>query len=77
MPIVGSPIYEVEGRKYIDIDGIRLKIPFKYGHISGLKVNGFKSVYELRQGDFIKSFEMAEKKWNGSVFYILKSITVE
>ena len=74
MPVVGSPMYDLDGRKYIDIDGIRIKVPFRYGHISGVSVHGFKSIYELKQGDFIKSFEMTEKKWNGSTFYILKSI---
>ncbi len=76
MPNVGSSIYEIEGRKYIDIDGKRIKIPFKYGHISGVTVNGFKSIHELKQGDFIKSYEFTTKSWNGSIFYVLKSITI-
>lgn len=75
MPTAGSSIYEVEGRKYIDIDGMRLKIPFRYGHIVGVTVNGFKSIYEIRQGDSIDGFEFTTKKWNGETFHILKSIT--
>jgi hypothetical protein len=75
MPIAGSSIYEIDGRKYIDIDGMRIKIPFRYGHISGVTINGFKSLYELKQGDLIEKFEMNKKLWNGEVFYVLKSIT--
>ena len=69
-------MYEIEGRKYIDIDGRRIKIPFKYGHISGVTVNGFKSIYELKQGDIIKGYETIQKKWNDSMHYVLKSISI-
>ena len=75
MPIVGSSIYEIEGRKYIDIDGMRIKIPFKYGHISGVKTN--VSLYELKKGDKVKALEIDYKKWNGETFCVLKSITVD
>lgn len=76
MPVVGSSMYEIEGRKYIDIDGKRIKIPFRYGHISGVVIHGFKTLHELKKGDVIKNFEMNTKKWNGSVYYVLKSITM-
>lgn len=75
MPTAGSSMYDIEGRKYIDIDGLRIKIPFRYGHIIGVTVNGFKSIFEICPGDFIKSFEFTTKKWNGEIFHILKSIT--
>jgi hypothetical protein len=77
MPTVGSEMYEIDGRKYIDVDGKRIKIPFRYGHISGVTVNGFKSLYELKKGDTIKELEVVEKKWKNTVYYVLKSIHIE
>ena len=75
MPVAGSSVYEIEGRKYIDIDGIRIKIPFRYGHIVGVSVIGFKSIFEIKPGDKIQAFECMTKKWNGESFQVLRSIT--
>lgn len=75
MPIAESSVYEIDGRKYIDIDGNRIKIPFRYGHIVGVNVIGFKSLFEIKPGDMIQSIEYTTKKWNGESFKILKSIT--
>ena len=75
MPTAGSSVYEIEGRKYIDIDGTRIKIPFRYGHVVGVTVNGFKSLFEIKSGDKIESVEYTTKKWNGEMFHVLKSIT--
>lgn len=75
MPVAGSSVFEIEGRKYIDIDGTRIKIPFRYGKIVGVTVNGFKSLFEIKQGDKIENIEYTTKKWNGETFHILKSIT--
>lgn len=74
MPVAGSSIYEIDGRKYIDIDGLRIKIPFRYGHIVGVTMYGFKSLFEIKPGDVIEKIEFTQKKWNGETYYILKSI---
>lgn len=77
MPVARSSVYEVDGRKYIDIDGTRIKIPFRYGKIVGVTVNGFKSIFEIKPGDCIEKIEFTEKKWKGETFYVLKSITLQ
>lgn len=75
MPTVGSELYTLEdGRHYIDIDGLRIKVPWRYGKIHGVSSLGLKTLYELKKGDVIKSYEVSKKIWNGSVHYVLKSI---
>lgn len=77
MPTVKSGLYEVNGRKYIDIDGITVKVPWRYNRILGVEIHGIRSVHELRPGDTIKRFEFVTKHWNGETFYVLKSIDTD
>lgn len=76
MPTVGSDqgLYEINGRKYIDIDGIRIKVPWRYGRVTGVHVVGLKTIQELRKGDTLKKVEFVTKEWNGEKFYVLKMI---
>lgn len=74
MPIVGSGLYEVNGRKYIDIDGLRLKVPWRYNRVVSVNVKGLCTVQELKAGDVIKEFSFKTKQWNGETFYVLESI---
>ena len=75
MPTVGSEgIYEIEGRKYIDIDGIRIKVPWRYGRVTGVMIHGTKTVQELKKGDCVARIEFITKRWNGETFYVLKMI---
>lgn len=75
MPTVGSDgIYDICGRKYIDIDSLRIKVPWRYGRVIGVELKGIKTVQELKKGDTLKSFEFTTKKWNGETFYVLKMI---
>ncbi len=77
MPVVGSSMYETEGRKYIDIDGKRIKVPWRYNRVTGVEIKGLKTVQELKKGDVLTSVEYTRKIWNGSEFYVLKSINTE
>lgn len=74
MPIVGSSMYDRDGRKYIDIDGKQIKVPWKFNRVFGVEIKGgIKTVQELLPGDIIE-YETIKRIWNGSVFYVLKSI---
>lgn len=77
MPVVGSSMYEIDGRKYIDIDNIRIKVPWRYNRVDGVEIKGLKSVQELSKGDTVKSYQTIKKTWNGSVFYVLKYLDTE
>lgn len=74
MPIAGSAMYEINGRKYVDIDGIRIKVPWRYNRITGVDMKGIKTLHELKAGDFINQYSFETKTWNGETFYVLKSI---
>ena len=72
--VVSEGMYEIGGRKYIDIDGIRIKVPWRYNRVNGVTVNGIVSLQELKKGDVLKKFEFVTKIWNGDSFYVLKMI---
>ena len=75
MPTVGSEgMYDVNGRKYIDIDGITIKVPWRYNRVTGVEIKGLKTIQELKKGDSIKVQKFETKKWNGETFYVLKEI---
>lgn len=75
MPTVGSEgMYDVGGRKYIDIGGITIKIPWRYNRVTGVIIKGLKTIQELKKGDFINSLKFETKNWNGETFYVLKEI---
>jgi hypothetical protein len=70
-------MYEIDGRKYIDIDNVRIKVPWRYNRIDNVEIKGLKSIHELVKGDIIKSYQTVKKMWNGNVFYVLKYIDTE
>jgi hypothetical protein len=75
MPTIGSDgMYDKGGRKYIVIDQMEIKVPWRYNRVLGITPIGLKTIYELRKGDTIKSFEYTAKLWEGDIHYVLKSI---
>jgi hypothetical protein len=67
-------MYDVGGRKYIDIDGLTIKVPWRYNRVTGVNIKGLKTIQELKKGDTVTSFSFETKKWNGETFYVLKEI---
>ena len=74
MPVITSGIYDIQGRKYMSVDNLEIKVPWRYNRILGVQVTGLKTIYELRPGDIVKNVQFVTKKWNGETFYVLKSI---
>ena len=70
------PFHDVNGRKYITImvDDIYLhiKIPFRYNRVM-CAVQGLRPIQEFSAGEYV-SVEIEKKKWEGDIFYVLKSI---
>ena len=62
MPVVGSGLYEINGRKYIDIDGLRLKVPWRYNRVVSVNVKGLLTVQELKTGDVLKTFSFKTRE---------------
>lgn len=71
------PFHDVNGRKYItlmiDDDHIlHVKIPFRYNRVM-CAVQGLRPIQEFSAGETV-SVEIEKKKWEGDIFYVLKSI---
>ena len=74
MPVVTSDgMYDIGLRKYIDIDNMKFKVPWRYNRVIGIEL---KCVHELKKGDHVKNMSFETKKWNGETFYVLKSIEI-
>jgi hypothetical protein len=76
MPIATSEIYDIGGRKYIDIDNIRIKVPWRYNRVTGVVIEGITPIQDIKKGDLIKGYTVIKKIWDGSEFLVLKSINV-
>ena len=72
---VTREFYDVYGRKYIDIDGERIKVPWRYNRVMGVHVDGVKPIQSLVVGDEV---EVTTKTviYEGDVYKILKSIKI-
>jgi hypothetical protein len=53
---------------------LTLKVPWRYGRITGVEIKGVKTLQELEKGDVLHKVEFVTKKWNGETFYVLKMI---
>lgn len=74
MPTVGSSMYDRGGRKYIIIDSLEIKVPWRYGRIIGVSHIGLKTVHELVAGDTINRFTFSKRTWEGDTYRVLRSI---
>ena len=76
MSEIYTPLYDIDGRKYIDVifnsQIIKLKIPFRYNRVM-CKVLGNKTIQELKKGELV-DVEFKKKSWNGIEFLVLESI---
>jgi hypothetical protein len=65
--------YDIQGRKYIDLDGLRIKIPFRYNRVTGVIIHGHIPIQEMCIGSCVDA-EIRTVKWDGLEYYVLKSI---
>lgn len=65
--------YSIGERKYIDIDGERIKIPWRYNRVM-CKVNGLKTIQELEMGDEVSAI-IEYRLWDGENYKVLKEIS--
>jgi hypothetical protein len=66
-------LYDWDGRKYIELEGIgRVKVPFRYGRIM-CKVLGDKTVQEMEVGLSVEVY-IDIKTWDGVQHRVLFSI---
>ena len=72
-----TPWYEVEGRKYINLeldDGqvIRAKVPWRYGRVM-CKVDGIRPIQELELNETVQVI-LDKKHWGGNIYYVIISL---
>ena len=65
--------YDIQGRKYIDIDNRQIKVPFRYGRVMGVDVQGHVPIQDMPTGSQIKA-EIRTVRWDGLEYFVLKSI---
>jgi hypothetical protein len=70
---ITKPWHDIQGRKYIDLDGIHVKVPFRYNRVTGVDVHGHIPIQDMPAGIQVKA-EIRTVKWDGLEYYVLKSI---
>jgi len=73
MFVVTKAFFDIHGRKYIELDGLQVKVPFRYNRVMGVDVQGHVPIQDLPAGTQVKA-EVRTVKWDGLEYYVLKSI---
>jgi hypothetical protein len=73
MFVVTKAFFDVHGRKYIELDGLQVKVPFRYNRVTGVDVQGHVPVQDMPAGTQVKA-AIRTVKWDGLEYYVLKSI---
>ena len=68
---VTAPYWDWDGRKYVEISGRRIKVPFRYGRVM-CHMTGLKTIQEFKKGDLIQAY-VEKKFWDGDEFWVLIS----
>jgi hypothetical protein len=71
--IISKSFYDIQGRKYIDIDSLKIKVPFRYGRVSGCTVGGHIPVQDYPVGSRVE-YALKRVSWNGLEYLVLQNI---
>jgi hypothetical protein len=75
--IITKEFYDIGGRKYIDIDNVKFKIPWRYNRVMGLKIEGTTlPIQSLVKGTEIDNIGWDAKTWDGQEYKVLKCVKV-
>jgi hypothetical protein len=75
--IITKEFYDIGGRKYIDIDNVKFKIPWRYNRVMGLKIEGTTlPIQSLVKGTEIDNIGWDPKTWDGQEYKVLKCVKV-
>jgi hypothetical protein len=66
--------YDVGGRKYIEVDHQRIKVPWRYNRVMGVEQSGMIPVQMLQVGTDVQ-VEVVIKQWDSETFKVLKKIS--
>ena len=73
MFVLTKAFFDIQGRKYIELDGIHVKVPFRYNRVTGVDVQGHVPIQDMPVGTLVTA-EIRTVKWDGLEYYVLKSI---
>jgi hypothetical protein len=73
--IVTKEFYDLGGRKYIDLDNVRIKIPWRYNRVM-CEVKGLVTIQELRLGQSVDA-QIEKRMWDNEAYLVLKTIRAE
>jgi hypothetical protein len=73
MTVITKAFFDIHGRKYIELDGLQVKVPFRYNRVTGVDVQGHVPIQDMPAGTQVKA-EIRTVKWDGLEYYVLKSI---
>ena len=71
--ILTKTFFDIHGRKYIELDGLHVKVPFRYNRVMGVDVQGHIPIQDMPAGMQVTA-EVRTVKWDGLEYYVLKSI---
>jgi len=71
---ITKAFYDFGGRKYIEVDNQRIKVPWRYNRVLGCEVVGLVPLQLLPEGTEVE-VEIQRKFWDDEVFLVLKKIT--
>lgn len=66
--------YDQGGRKYIEVDHRRIKVPWRYNRVLGVEQSGTVPVQMLQEGTEV-DIEVSIRTWDNQTFAVLKKIT--
>lgn len=72
---ITKEFHDINGRKYIEIDGERIKIPWRYNRVTGVDVEGLIPIQSMKV-DTEVDITVKNVLYEGDVYKILKSIKI-
>jgi hypothetical protein len=73
MFIITKSFFDIHGRKYIELNGLQVKVPFRYNRVTGVDVQGHVPVQDMSIGTQVNAV-VRTVNWDGLEYYVLKSI---
>lgn len=72
---ITEKMWDYEGRKYIGIDKVIFKVPWRYNRVMGLDILGTTlSLQMIEEGTIVKSFDFKTVKWDNQEYKVLTRI---
>jgi hypothetical protein len=72
---ITEKMWDYEGRKYIGIDKVIFKVPWRYNRVMGLDIIGTtQSLQMIEEGTIVKSFDFKTVKWDDQEYKVLTRI---